>query len=320
MPVTAAHSTQGPSTRGRAGRVRVVAAIAAAAVLALGACSGSAERSDSAGSGAAGRGAPAAPARAADTAAGGEAGGKAVTATATADPPADRQRVVTADVELRVRDLPTARRRAEAAVAAAGGFLAKEDLDNSTGAATRSTATYRVPPDRFRPALAELITLGKVGAEHTATDDVSATVADVDSRVATLHASSDRLRGFLSQATDPNQIASLEGELTRREAEASSLEAQQRSLADQVAYATIVATFTADGATPPVQQARPAGFARGLDVGVTAATAIGRSLLALAGFTLPFLPVLLGAALLWRWARRRTPGGRRVAPGAGGVS
>ena len=119
-------------------------------------------------------------------------------------------------------------------------------------------------------------------------------------------------KGFLGEATDVNQIAGLEGELTRREAELASVEAQRRSLADQVALSTVTVVFDAARSDPaPVEdddRTLPT-FLGGLEAGWDAAVAVVAVLLAGAGLLLPFLPLLVVAALVWRWRR-----GRRVAP------
>jgi uncharacterized small protein (DUF1192 family) len=225
--------------------------------------------------------------------------------------PADgRQRTFTASLELDVERLDTAVAEAAGVVEGLGGFSATEDVD--LGSARVATITYRVPAERFRRALEELGGLGELRQQDVQGDDVTGAVADLESRVTTLRTSVTRLQGFLGEATDVNQIASLEGELTRREAELASVEAQRRSLADQVALSTVTVAFDAARSDPaPVEdndRTLPT-FLGGLEAGWDAAVAVVAVLLAGAGLVLPFLPLLVVAALVWRWRRSR-----RVAP------
>lgn len=246
-----------------------------------------------------------------DSSADGAAPGVLTEAAQVGGAPADgRQRTFTASLELDVDRLDTAVAEAAGVVEGLGGFSATEDVD--LGSARVATITYRVPAERFRRALEELGGLGELRQQDVQGDDVTGAVADLESRVTTLRTSVTRLQGFLGEATDVNQIASLEGELTRREAELASVEAQRRSLADQVALSTVTVAFDAARSDPaPVEdddRTLPT-FLGGLEAGWDAAVAVVAVLLAGAGLLLPFLPLLVVAALLWRWRR-----GRRVAP------
>ncbi len=210
-------------------------------------------------------------------------------------------------LSVQVENLDDALDGAESAVLDVGGYLSDEQVDNSATSHAGATATYRVPPEQFRPVMAELAGLGEVESQDVSSRDVTTEVADLDSRLATLRTSIDRLRGFLGEATDANQISMLESELTRRESEAASIEAQRRAIGDQVDYATISVEFHSTVVTPPVEES-PEGFAAGFDRGIGAAITIVNAGLSVAGFLVPFLPVLLPIAALAIWLRRRHRG------------
>jgi uncharacterized small protein (DUF1192 family) len=220
------------------------------------------------------------------------------------DAVADRQVILDGTVVVAVDDLQVALDRAEAAVLEVNGFLASEQVDNTSDAHPGATASYRVPPAAFHQVIERLDELGDVRSQHLGARDVSAEVADLDSRLATLRTSIERLRGFLGTAGDATQIGVLEAELTRREAEAASIAAQRRALGDQVDFATISVELLGPGAAPPVE-ATPAGFARGLDAGAGAAIALWRGFTATVGFAVPFLPAALAVGVLIVWLRRR---------------
>ncbi|UDY35851.1 DUF4349 domain-containing protein [Dermatobacter hominis] len=224
------------------------------------------------------------------------------------DAAAGRKRTFTADVSLGVDEVDRAVERAAAAVSEIGGFTATEDVDLEGDG--RASVTYRVPADRFDAALDALGALGEVRTKDVQSDDVTAQYADLDSRVAALRTSVDRLHGFLAQTTDVNQIATIEAELTRREAELESTEGQRRALADQVELSTITVAFESlDRAADELPT-----FLGGLDTGRDVAASLLAAAVATAGFLVPFLPVLALAVAAIVLARRRrrplTPAGQ----------
>jgi hypothetical protein len=152
-----------------------------------------------------------------------------------------------------------------------------------------------------RGAIAEL---GDVAEQNAEGRDVTADVVDVESRIASLRTSVVRVRGLLAQSGDVAQLALVEGELARREAELEALLGQQRVLRDHVDLATLTVHMSEDAAPSPSDDAP--GFADGLRRGWVAAVDGGRIALAVAGFVLPFaVPVALVALGVRRWQRRR---------------
>ncbi|MFI5044290.1 MAG: DUF4349 domain-containing protein [Acidimicrobiales bacterium] len=245
-----------------------------------------------------------------DQAAGGSAGsgsaGAEGTGTLSPEAVAGADRMVTfrADLSMEVDDLTDATNRANAAMATLGGYAAKASIDLSpTGSAA---LTFRVPAANFAAAKERLAEIGRVTDQNQAADDVTAQYTDLESRVATMRASITRLQGFLVEATDVGQIALLEGELTRREAELESIEAQRRVLADQADMATISVAMDSDETGQPSDpDGGTGGFRGGLERGWDAATLVGSALFTAAGFLLPFLPLLIIAGFVLWWIRRR---------------
>ena len=118
-----------------------------------------------------------------------------------------------------------------------------------------------------------------------------------------MQASIARVRAILSRATRIGDVVAVEGELSRRVTELESLQARQRALAGRVELATVtVHLVAARDAAPPVDRA---GFLGGLSDGWTAFTRTVGWLLTVLGAVLPFLIVLLPAAVAVRWAARR---------------
>jgi hypothetical protein len=185
----------------------------------------------------------------------------------------------------------------------AGGFVADEQVRAADGTVT---VTVRVPSDSYQDVLAAVGELGDVSEQDVQATDVTAEVVDLESRIASLRASVDRVRALLGEAGSVDQLAVVEGELTGRETELEALLGQQRVLADQVALGTLTVHLSEDDSPSPAEGA--AGFTDGLRRGWVAFVDGGRLLLAVAGFLLPFavLAAPVGLAVRW-WTRRRQP-------------
>lgn len=161
-----------------------------------------------------------------------------------------RSIVFTANLAVEVADVFAAGTQAQAAVSGLGGFLFGQDT--STGDEPRSVLTIKVPPQNFQQALQRLIDLGTLKSESVFADDVTERVVDLQSQITTAEASVARLREFLTQSGDLEDLATLEAELLQRETDLEVLRGRLRTLQDQVALATIVVVFTEP--TPPVPE------------------------------------------------------------------
>ena len=144
-------------------------------------------------------------------------------------------------------------------------------------------------------------------------EDVTQQSIDVASRLATQKASVARIRALLAQATRIADIVAIEGELSQRESDLESLEAQLKSLNDSVDLATLSVVLSAQGAPQPAKNSY--GFVAGLNHGwdVRRALVVG---LTVVGALLPFAVTLLvlGIPALVLWRRRRTPLPPNMAP------
>ncbi len=85
----------------------------------------------------------------------------------------------------------------------------------------------------------QVAALGKVTSRGQTSQDVTQQSIDVASRLATQKASVARIRALLAQATRISDIVAIEGELSQRESDLESLEAQLKGLNDSVDLATL---------------------------------------------------------------------------------
>ena len=230
-----------------------------------------------------------------------QTGGAPVTVT-------PRELVRTATLGLDVDDPAATARKIRTAAAAAGGTVADETSSDSG-----SHLTLRIPAAKLDSVIDQLAAFGHVTARSGSTVDVTEDAVDLDARVASQRASVERVRALLAQARTIGDVVSIESELTRREADLDSLTNRLTALRGQVALATLTVDVSRGAVVTPPPAA--AGFLGGLAAGWDGLRALGAGAGAVAGFVLPFLPVLalLGAIA---WFGRRLVRARR-AQGAG---
>ncbi|WP_380168956.1 DUF4349 domain-containing protein [Jannaschia sp. R86511] len=243
-------------------------------------------------------------AAAGDGAAGGEGSAGADAVDVGAAGVAQGRRVVTSSVDVAVDDVPAAARRVRAAAVAAGGFVAGESTTG--GERPRAEITVRVPVEAGPDLLTAAAALGEEVARSAESEDVEATLVDLESRTATQRAGVERIRALLQEATSLEDVLALEAELTRRQADLESVQSRQSALADRAALATVTVVLTrpADVDVPTPAPPFLSGLAAGWDA-LLASTAV---VLVVLGALLPFLVValVLGAALLGALRLRRS--------------
>jgi len=214
-----------------------------------------------------------------------------------------RSIIHTGQITLRVKDVDIAAAQMESYVNGAGGYVGG---DNRTinGSQSVATVTLRVPADRFDGAMAAIAKLGTEQSQSVSTQDVTNQVIDVAARLRTQHASVDRIQALMAQAKTIGEVVSIESELTQREADLESLEAQQASLNELATLSTITATVL--GPTAHAAPAKkPAGFLGGLSGGWHAFVGTMVWLLMVIGAILPFAVLVGLIAWLVRQLQRR---------------
>ena len=164
-------------------------------------------------------------------------------AVPTALTPADlgRDIIYTAEIRVQADDVTAASREAVAVVQSLGGIVFSQIT--RTEPSPWTAITFKVLPDDFSTALERLAGVGKLVDQSISSDDVTEIIVDLRSRIITAEASVERLRNFLQQATDLEDVAELERELLDRETTLERLRGQLRTLQNQVDLATITLTI-----------------------------------------------------------------------------
>ena len=164
-----------------------------------------------------------------------------------------QQIAIQANASVRTDDVRAAVDRLSTVVTTFGGRVAAADVDydprpsgpSPTGVdESRATLVLSLPPGEL-PAMADALDeIGTVTSFNQLAEDVTEQLADLDSRIANLRASVERVRALLAQAVDIDGIVRLEAELTARETELEQLLAGQRQLDDRVAMSTLTVDLT----------------------------------------------------------------------------
>jgi len=237
------------------------------------------------------------------------ADGAAISAPAPMAPPnqpltKDLQRdiVTTGSLNIAVADVGAAVDRLIDLTAGLGGRVDDRTESKASGQARTATLTLRVPSAKVDEFLGDAKQLGDVSSISLRHDDVTGQRVDLDARVAALQASVDRLSALMKSASTTADLLQAEKELASRQADLDSLRAQRTQLGDQISYATLSVSLAAEFESPAP------GFITSVRHGWHALVSFTQGLVSVAGFLLPWLPVIVaivGLAVLLRRRVRR---------------
>ncbi|MEV5970098.1 DUF4349 domain-containing protein [Streptomyces sp. NPDC051921] len=310
----------------RRGRTAAAAALLTASLVLTG-CAGAADDTarDAKGGLSAQKPGYAGPEAASDGAADTASGAERTTAPKSKTPLAGPQHVIrTAELTVEVEDAAKATAAARRAAGNAGGHVENETTERVEDARVTSRLVLRVPQERYDAVLAELAGAGELVSRKADAKDVTEQVVDVESRIATQRASVVRVRALMEKATQLSDVVTLEGELSRRQADLESLLAQRSALKDRTSMATITLDLIEPEAAPAEEEDDRPGFLDALSGGWDALVAAAAWILIVLAALAPWLAVAAVAYVVWRRAvrprlarrakRERQPGPRTWTP------
>jgi len=298
--------TPARADRGIASFVRLLLPAAVAVIVV--ACSGSAastpfsERA-AGGAGTAPTGAEAAPAASAGSAFSGDTGSGAGGGNQTGgngDQAAlvDEAKIVrTGSLELTVADTDKALVAGRDAIRAMGGYIGASQQQRNKDSIV-AMVTYRIPAARWEDALDAIRRLGTEVAEKTDATEVTGQLIDLDARIRNLKASETALVGYAANAPKTSDLLAIESRLTDTRGQIEQLSAQQATLSDQAAMATLTVTM---GTEAVAVTAAATDWDPATEVDRASATLIhvGQSVASfLIVFVIVWLPILAGLAIL----------------------
>ncbi|MEU8624788.1 DUF4349 domain-containing protein [Streptomyces sp. NPDC048669] len=244
-----------------------------------------------------------------------DAGGSA--AARKPNPSAAAHVIRTASLSVEVKSAPEAAAAARVTAEAAGGLIADEKTEQVDAARASSHVVLRVPQGEYDNVLRELSGTGKLLSRTSTAKDVTDQVVDVESRIASQRTSVARVRKLMDRADELSDVVALEGELSSRQAALESMLAEQASLKDRTALATITLNLSepkAHGKADAADDKDGPGFLDALSGGWHVFVTVVKWLAMALGAAAPFLAVAAVALVLWRLLRRR---GGKAGPDGG---
>jgi Domain of unknown function (DUF4349) len=224
--------------------------------------------------------------------------------------------VYSASLTVRARNVGTAATQAASIAGKYGGYVSSEQalLHPPDHGSPKASIQLKIPVGAYPAALADLTALGTRISLSQQAQDVTEQVADVGSRVASARAAIAQLQALLARAGSIPDLLNVQQQISSQESALEQLEADQRALSTETAYATISLTLV----SPPalVRHAaphHPSGFLAGLTAGWHGLRATVSAILMLLGAILPFAAIAAVlaaagyAARRWRIRRRARP-------------
>ena len=151
-----------------------------------------------------------------------------------------RDVIYRAAIRVQAPDVAAAAREATAAVQNLGGIVFGQWFSSTP---EHAEIVFKVPPDQFTAAMDRLAALGDLIDQQITAEDVTERIVDFESRILTSEGSVRRLRTFLEEATNIQNITRVEQELLNRETDLETLRGQLRTLKTAVGLATITLTI-----------------------------------------------------------------------------
>jgi hypothetical protein len=204
---------------------------------------------------------------------------------APADTTLKRDIVTNGSLQLVVAEPSAMADRLVTAVTDAGGRVDSRS-ERSGSSSPVVGLVVRIPADKLESVLADAKKLGTVESMSISHTDVTTQRVDLDARIDALQTSVKRLLELMSKAGSVADLLAAESSLTQRQAELDSLRAQRATLGDEISYATINVSLSAE---PKVTHA---GFFAALERGWHSLLAVAQGGLLTVGFLLPWLALL----------------------------
>lgn len=228
--------------------------------------------------------------------------------------------IKTGSLELQVAGLDDALARANAKIAALGGYSSGSQRSGDADKA-QAVVTYRIPAASWDDALVALRGMAaRVISEQTQTQDVTGQVIDLGARITNLQATEKALQAIMAKATKISDVLAVQGQLTDVRGQIEELTTEKTHLEGQAAFSTLTVTWSLKPAPAVTTSQKNFDPAAQVDQASAALVGIGQALATLGiWFGIVGLPVLFGLAILgivlWLVARRM----RRSTSGSGSV-
>jgi hypothetical protein len=146
----------------------------------------------------------------------------------------------TVDLNIMVRDFPTARAALDAIVARHHGYAAHLSATTTDNTPRILQDSLRIPSSELASAVAEIKSLGRVIGESQTGEEVTQQHADLAARLQNSRETEQRLRDILAQRTGKIQdVLQVEEEIARVRGEIERMESDQKTLEHRVDFASV---------------------------------------------------------------------------------
>jgi hypothetical protein len=222
--------------------------------------------------------------------------------------------VTTTTMDLEVDDVLSANLKIQALIQGAGGRISNEQT--SLGKNSTTTLVAKVPPSKLGGLLTLIGSAGKVLARTQQSDDVTAQYVDLDARIISQRTSVARISELYAKAASVDELARLEGELTRRQTELEQMLGQKNVLESRIADSTLTLSLHPVAEAAEVIKAKPRpGLGRAF---TNSLRALGRAIVDVVYALLVALPwlvtlAIIGLPLVWLARRQNAKAQARIA-------
>lgn len=152
-------------------------------------------------------------------------------------PRQDRKLIYTGNLTIEVSNLSDSKSSVESWIKKFGGYIS-DSFENTSS--IRITA--KIPSGSFSQAMQECGQIGKLKSKNINSSDVTEQFYDLDTRLSTRKVLLERLKKYLSEAKDMQDMLKIETKINDVTSELERMQGQMNRLKSQIDYSTIYVT------------------------------------------------------------------------------
>lgn len=165
---------------------------------------------------------------------------ESVTDSSAAAETTDRKIVKTANLSIKTKNYETFMNAVKQKIEQYGGYIEQSQEYNYDNASNRNAnMSVKVPADRLEAFIDELAAIGTITSKTIASNDITDSYIDVESRINALETEEETLLGLLKKAESLTDVIELEERLSTVRADLERIKAQKQSYDGMVAYSGV---------------------------------------------------------------------------------
>lgn len=218
---------------------------------------------------------------------------KSAAAGGTQALPQNRKWIITMSINAEADDLDAALEGVAAQIAAAGGYVESQNINNNSSyrRCRSASMTIRIPADAVDSFVQEVSDITNVTSNSRNVQDITLAYTDTEGRVTALKTEEARLLELMAKAEDMSDLLEIEARLTEVRYQLERHASTLRLYDNQVDYATIDLYINEVAKYTPVEE--PTFFQR-ISAGLSESiTDLGNALVNLAAWIIVDLPYLI---------------------------